>query len=342
MECAILHFAKPSWVNGILNKGRMVEHNPISTATPIFSIIIAVYGDWTPLDQCLRSLEQQINGPSFEVIVIDDGSNDEAPESIRRWDRCYPLTIVRQGHAGVSAARNRGAQISKGMVLLFVDADSKLQTDCLAMLGSAITRYTQHNYFQLHLTGDRSGIVGKAEELRLITLQNHLLQPDGRIRYLNTAGFALRRTRADIGRGLFDPVAVRAEDTLLLANLMQAGELPLFVPDAVVQHAIPLSLTKCLLKDVRFSHLDGTTYDLIASKGVKLRVTPRERLRMLASMWKTSRQPTIGRLAWFVLAARQTLRLFVLFLRSIRLWRSSPTPEQNRIPRELHDKTASK
>src|ERR1700736_2718567 len=258
MECAILHFAKPRWANGILNKVRMVEHNPISTATPIFSIIIAVYGDWTPLDQCLRSLEQQINGPSFEVIVIDDGSKDEAPESIRRWDRCYPLTIVRQGHAGISAARNRGAQISKGMVLLFVDADSKLQTDCLAMLGSAITRYTQHNYFQLHLTGDRSGIVGKAEELRLITLQNHLLQPDGRIRYLNTAGFALRRTRADIEGGLFEPVAVRAEDTLLLANLMQAGELPLFVPDAVVQHAIPLSLTKCLLKDIRFSHLDGT------------------------------------------------------------------------------------
>ena len=48
-----------------------------------------------------------------------------------------------------------------------------------------------------------------------------MLQPDGRIRYLNTAGFAIRRTAVNVEEGLFDPVAIRAEDTLLLANLMK-------------------------------------------------------------------------------------------------------------------------
>ena len=52
--------------------------------------------------------------PSFEVIVVDDGSAGPAPDCIRAWSRCYPLVIVRQAHAGVSAARNRGAQISNG------------------------------------------------------------------------------------------------------------------------------------------------------------------------------------------------------------------------------------
>jgi hypothetical protein len=69
-----------------------------------------------------------------------------------------------------------------------------------------------------------------------------MLQPDGSIRYLNTAGFAIRRKGADVAAGLFEPVARRAEDTLLLANLMRRGQLPLFVPDAIVEHAIPLSL----------------------------------------------------------------------------------------------------
>jgi hypothetical protein len=53
-----------------------------------------------------------------------------------------------------------------------------------------------------------------------------MLQADGRIRYLNTAGFAIRRTRANIEAGVFDPAALRAEDTLLLADLMQGWRAP--------------------------------------------------------------------------------------------------------------------
>jgi glycosyltransferase involved in cell wall biosynthesis len=290
----------------------MVAGDTVSTTTPLFSIIIGVYNDWEPLDECLRSLAQQTNGPSFEVIVVDDGSEETAPEFIRRWVRCYPLTVVRQPHTGISAARNRGVQISRGSVLVFVDADSRLRINCLAALGSTITNSPQHDCFQLHLIGDCSGLVGRAEELRFITLQNHLLEADGGIRYLNTAGFAIRRSRVDIEGGVFDPRALRAEDTLLLASLMQGGELPLFVPNAIVQHAVPLSVIDCLRKEIRSAYQEGPTYNIIASMGVRFRVSHRERLSMLPSMWKTSRRRSIGRSAWFVLAARRALHLIVL------------------------------
>jgi hypothetical protein len=116
----------------------------------------------------------------------------------------------------------------------------------------------------------------------------------------------MRRTRAHVDTGVFDPAALRAEDTLLLANLIQNGKLPLFVPEAIVEHAIPLSLMKCFWKDVRSVYLEGKAYNIIASKGVRIRVTHRERLRLLSAMWKTAGQPSIGRSAWFVLVARQT------------------------------------
>lgn len=288
-----------------------------STSPLVFSVIVAVYDDWIPLDRCVRSLTQQTNAPSFEVIVVDDGSRDVAPEYIRHWTGVYQLTLIRQSHAGISAARNRGIQASRGLVLVFVDADCKFHPDCLATLAATINKSPQHNSFQLHLVGDCSGIVGRAEELRLVTLQNHLLQPDGCIRYLNTAGFAIRRARVDIEKGLFDPAAVRAEDTLLLASLIQGKELPLFVSKAIVQHAIPLSLLECFRKDFRVAQLDARTYDIIAAKGVRFRVSQQQRLRMLLSMWKTAGQHSIGRLAWFVLAARQAPRLIVLFLRKV-------------------------
>jgi glycosyltransferase involved in cell wall biosynthesis len=275
---------------------------------PEISIIIAVYNDWGPLKGCLESLRNQIKAPLFEVIVVDDGSTDPTPEFIRASNHGYPLTLVKQTHAGIPTSRNRGIQAAQGAVLLFVDCDGRLQANCLAALSATVSQFPQHDCFQLRLTGDCSTLVGRAEELRLIDFQHHTLQPDGRIRYLNTAGFAIRRKRADIERGIFDPDALRGEDTLLLVRLMEAGELPLFVPGAVVEHSIPLSLIGLLCKDFRSAYLERTMYRTIAASGAKIRLTHRERLHLLSSMWKTSRRDSIGRSAWFALVLRQSFK----------------------------------
>ncbi len=285
----------------------MAQHGQFSDQVPPFSIIVAVYNDWALLDGCLQSLLPQRQIP-FEVIIVDDGSKESAPEYIQRWGDCYPLTILRQDHAGISIARNRGVQCSKGPVLLFIDADSRIQVNCLAALASAMSDFTERSYFQLRLIGDRSGAIGRAEELRLMTLQNHLLLPTGCIRYLNTAGFAVRRDKLDTEKGLFDPAVLRGEDTLLLADLMHRGDLPWFVSHATVQHTVPLSFLECLRKDIRSAYLEGNAYDIIASKGVRIRMSNRERFSALCSSWKASGQDSIGRSAWFVLVARQLLQ----------------------------------
>lgn len=305
-DCAILH----SEARG---KETMVEGRAISITTPVFSVIIAVYNDWIALDHCLGSLAQQKQCPAFEVIVVDDGSSEAAPERIREWTHHLPLTIIAQSHAGIPTARNRGIQISKASVLLFVDADSRTQENCLAALAATIAESPQHDCFQLRLIGDCSERMGRAEELRLRSFQQHMLQPDGRIRYLNTAGFAIRRSRVNVEAGLFDPVALRAEDTLLLADLLERGEFPLFIAHATVKHAIPLSFMQCLVKDLRSAYLKAKTYDIIAAKGVRIRMSHRERLKMLSSMWKIAGQDSIGRSAWFILVARQTVQRIASF-----------------------------
>jgi glycosyltransferase involved in cell wall biosynthesis len=291
--------------------GQMIQYEEHST-TPLFSIVIPVYNDWISLEQCLQSVARQIEARdsdlSFEVIVVNDGSAEAAPDFICNSNYSYPLQVIEQPHTGISAARNRGVKASKGAVLLFVDADCRLRANCLSALSSAIACFPQHDCFQLRLVGNCSNLVGRAEELRLITLQNHMLQPDGRIRYLNTAGFAIRRARADLKAGVFDPLALRAEDTLLLVNLMQAGDLPLFVPEAVVEHVIALSLLSCLRKDVQSVFLEQRTYHIIAAKRMKIRVTHRERLKLIGSMWRTAGQASIGRAAWFVVVFRQALQ----------------------------------
>jgi glycosyltransferase involved in cell wall biosynthesis len=286
----------------------MTESRQDPTATPLFSIVIPVYNDWKPLKQCLESLALQMNAPAFEVILVDDGSTEAVPERFRRSAPKYPLTLIQQAHTGIPSARNKGIRAAKGKVFLFVDADCRLHPDCLAALKSVIEQSPQQDCFQLRLVGNCSTLVGRAEHLRLLTFQEHMLQSDGCIRYLNTAGFAIRRERADIEMGVFDPAAFRAEDTLLLAKLIQDGKLPLFVPAAVVEHAIPLSLMQCVRKDIQSVSLEGRAYGLIASKGVRIRITNRERFTLLGSMWRAAAQKSIGRTAWFVLVVRQSLQ----------------------------------
>jgi glycosyltransferase involved in cell wall biosynthesis len=291
----------------------MTQRERNSTVAPRFSIVIPIYNDWKAVEECLQSLARQANAPDFEVILVDDGSTETTPEYIRSAGQGQPLTVIQQAHTGIPAARNRGIRAAKGAVLLFVDADCRLQTDCLAALSSVIADALQHDCFQLRLVGNCSTLVGRAEHLRLLSFQSYMLQPDGRIRYLNTAGFAIRRERADIETGVFDPAALRAEDTLLLAHLIQDGKLPLFVPSAIVEHAIPLSLMQAVRKDIQSVSLEGRAYGIIASKGVRIRITNRERLSLLRSMWKEAAQKSIGRSAWFVLVARQSLQRMISF-----------------------------
>jgi Glycosyl transferase family 2 len=239
------------------------------------------------------------------VIVVDDASREAAPGYIGRWANAFPLTIIRQSHLGVAGARNRGVQGCKGSILVFMDADCRPRKTCFSALHSTIEDSPGHDCFQLRLVGDRSKLVGRAEELRLISIQEHMAQPNGCIRYLNTAGFAIRRERALAEKELFDPTARRSEDTFFLVKLMRTGELPVFVRNAIVQHVISLSLPKCLLKDIRSGYLEGKANRKIATTGIRIRVTHLERLRMLSTMWRTADQPSIGKAGYFVLLLRQ-------------------------------------
>lgn len=66
----------------------------------------------------------------FEVVVVDDASEDGSVDVIR----AFPCKLVRlPQHRGVSRARNAGAAAASGELLLFIDADCLLGRDALAI-----------------------------------------------------------------------------------------------------------------------------------------------------------------------------------------------------------------
>jgi hypothetical protein len=94
------------------------------------SVIIPVFNKASYLARALNSVWAQDFEP-FEVIVVDDGSNDDSL-SIAQAQTDKRLRIISQANAGPGAARNRGLAEAKGAFVSFLDADDEWKPDFLA------------------------------------------------------------------------------------------------------------------------------------------------------------------------------------------------------------------
>jgi glycosyltransferase involved in cell wall biosynthesis len=96
------------------------------------SVIIPVYNSAVELGECLRALKGS-DAQAWEVIVVDDASTDGSGEVATRLG----VRVVRMArNAGPAAARNAGAKLATGEVLVFMDADTEAHTDTLGLMGS--------------------------------------------------------------------------------------------------------------------------------------------------------------------------------------------------------------
>ncbi len=100
------------------------------------SVIIPARNASATLSRCLDALRAQTTD-DIEVIVVDDNSTDDTAAGASR----YPVELFAlPQHAGVSAARNRGAEASHGAILLFLDADVVLAPGGISRVLTAMAR----------------------------------------------------------------------------------------------------------------------------------------------------------------------------------------------------------
>ena len=88
----------------------------------MFSIVIPTYDRKPILEKCLIALEDQNYTGDYEVVVVDDGSNDGTVEWLRET-RFPHVRFIVQDHQGPSAARNLGVEQAKGDTIIFIDSD---------------------------------------------------------------------------------------------------------------------------------------------------------------------------------------------------------------------------
>lgn len=103
------------------------------------SVIIPVYNSADTLEICLKSVFSSSVKP-FEVIIVDDCSNDGSAEITKR----FPVKLISLGeNCGSGHARNTAVEASSGEILLFIDADVKVKEDTLKIVSDAFINNTK-------------------------------------------------------------------------------------------------------------------------------------------------------------------------------------------------------
>lgn len=98
-----------------------------------YSIVICCFNGSKYIDRCIKSLKKQTY-KNFEILFINDGSNDDSLDKIKKYEKFKKLNIISQTNKGLSASRNLGIQKSTGDYILFLDVDDTLEYNTLEII----------------------------------------------------------------------------------------------------------------------------------------------------------------------------------------------------------------
>lgn len=232
----------------------------------LISVIIPNRNSAATIGKCLAAALASQHG-NFEIIVVDDGSEDNSIEVIER----YPCKLVRlEQHRGAACARNAGVSHSRGRILFFTDADCLLQPDTLALAATTLAlegpdaiiggTYTPAPH-DLDLLSRFQSIFIHYFETR------HAPAAD----YIATHALAMDASVFRRHRGFAEDLRPILEDVEFSHRLRRAGCRLVMNPAIQVQHIFNYSLTRSL-RNAFTKSLYWTAYairnrDLLADSG---------------------------------------------------------------------------
>jgi GT2 family glycosyltransferase len=223
-------------------------------AAPSFSIVVPTYGRPERLARCLQALsELDYPADRYEVVVVDDGSDE--PDARRIASTCTQAgaRLERQAHNGPAAARNLGARVAQGEYLAFLDDDCAPSPAWLSLLASGLRQAPDGAIGGQTVNSLPSSPAAVASQLLADYLQGRHVEGSAAPRFLASNNLAVA---AELFRSLggFDESfrVAGSEDRDLCDRWASAGHPLLLEPRAVVLHWHPLSVAGFLRKHFEY------------------------------------------------------------------------------------------
>ena len=194
------------------------------------SVILPTYNCAGYIQDSLSSALSQ-TFDDLEVVIIDDGSSDDTEGLVSRSFRDNRIRYIKQGHLGLSAARNRGIDEARGELIAFIDADdifldNKIarQAQVFEKYKTARAAYSSEKYFY---DGDRERLL----ESPHAKLSGDLLFFLKRSNFIHISTVMLRRAGLEGIR--FDPALKSHEDWDFFLKLSASGAKFYYVPETL-------------------------------------------------------------------------------------------------------------
>lgn len=114
---------------------KLLQSDRLSITKPKISIIVPVYNGEEYLERCIDSIILAAEGHNIELILIDDGSEDNSASIAQEYCDNFPwIKLIRQENQGPSVARNIGLATTQGEYIGFVDCDDCVSKDYFSEL----------------------------------------------------------------------------------------------------------------------------------------------------------------------------------------------------------------
>lgn len=208
------------------------------------SVIIPTRNRPRAIIACLDAIgRQEVTAHAYEVIVVDDGSDECLQLDPRRWADRFELRVLRQENAGPAAARQRGVAEARGAILAFTDDDCLPAPGWLATLVAALESFPESMVGGSTFNGLSADMCAETSQLILEIVYEHFNSDPSGAYFFASNNIAMRRSDY-LASGGFDGEfgSPAAEDREFCDRWRLQGRPLRWFPSAQVEHRHPQTL----------------------------------------------------------------------------------------------------
>lgn len=175
----------------------------------LVSVIVPVYNVEKYINECIESIVRQTY-KNLEICLVDDGSTDSSGGCCEEWAKNDGrIKILHQKNLGVSAARNKGLEISTGKWIAFIDSDDYVESTYIKTL------LELNHFYNTSISCCRNQLERDEQEQS---------RKENNITFMNSEEYKGTMWRYMFDRELFNgisfPVGKTSEDTAVLYKLI--------------------------------------------------------------------------------------------------------------------------
>jgi len=216
----------------------------------LFSIIVPTFNRANEVRELIGSFQNQtLPHNQFEVLLVDDGSDDDTPERVKQFmpQADFRIRLLQHQHEGPGPARNFGMAQAEGEFFLFIDSDCIADRHWLERIAQAVEQEQPQAF------GGPDGVLPEFTPLqKAIDYSMTSFLTTGGMRghsKKRLAKFYPRSFNMGIHYSIFENLGGmnnlrHGQDLEFSRRIVASGAKVIYVPDAIVYHKRRTSLRK--------------------------------------------------------------------------------------------------